>query len=282
MKRVIVSTSTSCLDYLDKPANVITLPMNIQLNGKEYLDGKTITSDELGEYLVNYPDFYPETSPPSDSQLIEFFYQLVEQGYEEVLVISLSSKLSLAYQNLREVRAMFANRMQIHLYDTLSVSHGEAVLVYEAANMLNNPDITIPQIIMRLNQIRAKSTYFITVDNLKGMIRTKRISAPAGFFANLLNIKPIVICGEHGEFIAYEKVRGFDKSLRRLTEIIVEQTQGKSGKLYLLSYAKNPHLPQLKQLVTAHGFHHVPVVPIASVSLANIGVYAMGLLFVES
>ncbi|MFW2176692.1 MULTISPECIES: DegV family protein [unclassified Moraxella] len=281
MKRIIVSTSTSCLDYLDKPANVITLPMNIHLNGNHYLDGKTITNNELATYLVTHPNSYPETSAPSESQLIDFFYELVKQGYEEVLILSLSSRLSETYQNIKEIRAMFASKLNIHLYDTRSVSHGEAVLVYEASKMLRNPDVSVPQIILRLNQIRAKSTYFITVDNLKGMIRTKRISAPAGFFANLLNIKPIVICGDEGQFVAYEKVRSFDKSLSRLAEIVASEMQGKSGKLYLLSYEKNPHLPQLSQMLGAMGLYNVPVMPIASVSLANIGVYAMGLLFVE-
>lgn len=200
---------------------------------------------------------------------------------EEVLVISLSSKLSLTYQNILNVRDRFTNRLRIHVYDTLSVSHGEAVLVYEAAKMLENPDITITQITQRLDEIRAKSIYFITVDNLKGMIRTKRISAPAGFFANLLNIKPIVICGDHGEFVAYEKVRTTEKSLRRLVEITTSKAANKTGKIYILSYSQNPHLSNLLELLLNAGYRNVPIMPIASVSLANIEVYAMGLLFVE-
>lgn len=71
--RVIISTSTSCLDYIDKPANVVTLPMNIYLGDNHYLDGKTITINQLGEHLVNYPNDYPETSPPDESQLVDFF-----------------------------------------------------------------------------------------------------------------------------------------------------------------------------------------------------------------
>lgn len=281
MSRLIVSTSTSCLDYLGVPNNVVMLPMNVHIGDTNYLDGKTLTFNGLADYIIENENSYPSTSPPDETQLMAFFTQLINQGVTEFLVITLSNTLSQTYLNIQRVQPILAKQLKIYLYDTLSVSHGEAILVQKASELLAEGKLIFPQIVLEIEKLRKKCTYFITVDSLKGMIRTKRISAPAGFFANLLDIHPIVECDENGQFMAYEKVRGFDNNLTRLVEIISEKTQGKPGKLYMLGYSKNPYLPLLSQKLTEFGFRNVSIVPMASVSMANIGVYALGLLFVE-
>lgn len=280
MSRLIVSTSTSCLDYIGLPKNVVTLPMNIHINGEIYLDGKTLMINDLAEY-INSNHSYPSTSAPDENQLIEFFENLANQGVTEVLVMTLSHTLSQTYANVQRVQPLLANRLKIYLYDTLNISHGEAVLVQEASRLLAEGKLIIPQIVQEVDKMRKKCTFYITVDNLNGMIRTKRISAPAGFFANLFNIRPIVECDQQGKFEPYEKVRGFDNSLRRLVEIVSSQIEGKQGQLYMLSYSSNPYLPKLSQTLAQFGHRNVPVMPIASVSLANIGVNTLGVLFVE-
>lgn len=280
MKRLIVSTSTSCLDYLDKPDNVKMLPMNIHIRNKDYLDGQDLTIDQLSQFILTSPDTQPTTSPPTQQQLINFFENLVNEGIEEVLVICVSETLSLTAANIRQVRDMFIGRLSIHIFNSRSVSHGEAVLVYEAAKMLNE-NALIPEIVAHLNQVRDKISMYITVDNLKAMVRTKRLSAPSGFFANLFNIKPIVVVDIKGQVSAHEKVRSFERSLVRLAELIDGHSRNRKGQLYIMANTVNPYLNELKQILERMGYHQVPTMPIASVSVANIGVYAIGVLFVE-
>lgn len=280
MKRLIVSTSTSCLDYLDKPDNVKMLPMNIHIRNKDYLDGQDLTIEQLSTFILTNPDVQPTTSAPSQQQLINFFENLVNEGIEEVLVVCVSETLSLTAANIRQVRDMFIGRLAIHIFNSRSVSHGEAVLVYEAAKMLNE-NALIPEIVAHLNQVRDKTSMYITVDNLKAMVRTKRLSAPSGFFANLFNIKPIVVVDIKGQVSAHEKVRSFERSLVRLAELIDGHARNRKGQLYIMANTVNPYLNELKQILERMGYHQVPTMPIASVSVANIGVYAIGVLFVE-
>lgn len=65
MKRMIISSSTSCLDYLDKPDNVKMLPMNIHIGNKDYLDGQDLTIEQLSTFILANPDVQPTTSAPS-------------------------------------------------------------------------------------------------------------------------------------------------------------------------------------------------------------------------
>nr|WP_282444012.1 DegV family protein [Moraxella osloensis] len=230
--------------------------------------------------LLDNPSLNVTTSAPTENQLIEYFYQLIKEDVQEVLIICLSSSLSQTYNNLLNISSMFSHRMKIYLYDSRTISHGEAVMVLEASKLLNQ-GATMPEIITQITALRQKMTIYMTVDNLKTMIRTKRISAPAGFFANLFDIKPIVYLNDSGRIVPFEKVRSFDKCIRRLAEIVVDEVKGKKGQMYLASGQLNPYIKPLTMHLAQRGYADLPVMPIASVSLANIGVFALGVIFIE-
>nr|WP_260856515.1 MULTISPECIES: DegV family protein [Pseudomonadota] len=277
---MIVSTSTSCLDDLGIPENVKMLPMNIHMGGANYLDGQNLSLDSLSRILLDTPNIDISTSAPTENQLIEFFYQLIKEDVQEVLFICLSSSLSQTYKNLLNISSMFSHRMKIYIYDSRTISHGEAILVQEASRLLKK-GTEIPQIITEINRLRDKIHIYLAVDNLKGMIRTKRISAPVGFFANLFGIKPIVKVEYSGQIVAFEKVRSFEKCIERLADAIITAANGKKGKMYVLSGNLNPHTKSLLNYLSSRGYVNTEVLPAASVSIANIGVFTLGCVFVE-
>ena len=277
---MIVSTSTSCLDDLGIPENVKMLPMNIHMGGANYLDGQNLSLDSLSRILLDTPNIDISTSAPTENQLIEFFYQLIKEDVQEVLFICLSSSLSQTYKNLLNISSMFSHRMKIYIYDSRTISHGEAILVQEASRLLKQ-GTEIPQIITEINRLRDKIHIYLAVDNLKGMIRTKRISAPVGFFANLFGIKPIVKVEYSGQIVAFEKVRSFEKCIERLADAIITAANGKKGTMYVLSGNLNPHTKSLLNYLSSRGYVNTEVLPAASVSIANIGVFTLGCVFVE-
>ncbi|AME01233.1 hypothetical protein AXE82_05200 [Moraxella osloensis] len=277
---MIVSTSTSCLDDLGIPENVKMLPMNIHMGGANYLDGQNLSLDSLSRILLDTPNIDISTSAPTENQLIEFFYQLIKEDVQEVLFICLSSSLSQTYKNLLNISSMFSHRMKIYLYDSRTISHGEAVLVQEASRLLKQ-GMEVPQIITEINRLRDKIHIYLAVDNLKGMIRTKRISAPVGFFANLFGIKPIVKMEDSGQMVAFEKVRSFEKCIERLADAAITAANGKKGTMYVLSGNLNPHTKSLLNYLSSRGYVNTEVLPAASVSIANIGVFTLGCVFVE-
>ncbi|OBX57034.1 hypothetical protein A9Z61_06550 [Moraxella osloensis] len=277
---MIVSTSTSCLDDLGIPDNVKMLPMNIHMGGANYLDGQDLSLDRLSRVLLDNPNIEISTSAPTENQLIEFFYQLIKEDVQEVLIICLSSSLSQTYNNLLNISSMFSHRMKIYIYDSRTISHGEAVLVQEASRLLKQ-GMEVPQIITEINRLRDKIHIYLAVDNLKGMIRTKRISAPVGFFANLFGIKPIVKVEYSGQIVAFEKVRSFEKCIERLADAIITAANGKKGTMYVLSGNLNPHTKSLLNYLSLRGYAKTEVLPAASVSIANIGVFTLGCVFVE-
>lgn len=281
MRKMIVCTSSSCMNYLERPSNIAILPINVHINNKDYLDGVNIDINEISEQIINTPKLPVSTSAPDTGQLLEFFYELVNKGINEVMIITISSFLSQTYQNIQSIQAIFGDKLKIHLFDSCSISHGEALLALEASKMLYEGK-EFSDIARQLTRIRQNMSMFITVDNLKTMIRTKRISAPLGFFADLFDIKPIVYTEQDGRLDAYQKVRGFEESVYRVVELVSEQAQGRQGTFYTACNTINPHLPMFKQAIKEFGIHNVFHAPLASVCVANVGVYALGMMFVEN
>lgn len=278
--KAIVATSSACFQSIQKPHNVFDLPINIHIDGKRHLDGQNISIDELSKQILQNPNLSVSTSAPDEGQLIEFFFDLIAKGIDEVMVITISSKVSLTYQTIRSIQSIFGKKLTIHLFDSRSISHGEAVLVYEAAKMLDEGK-DFSEIFVRLNHIRDKMTVFVTVDNVKTMVKTKRLSAPAGFFATLFDIKPVVHLDNTGALVAYEKIRGFEESLYRVVELIAEHADGKKGKFYTACNTINPYLPNLKQVAQDFGIKIAFNAPLTNVVIANVGVYALAMMFVE-
>lgn len=269
------------MDYLKRPSNIAILPINIHIDNQDYLDGANIYIDEISERIINSPKLPVSTSAPSTEQILEFFHDLTNQGVKEVMVITISSFLSQTYQNIQSVQTIFGDKLKIHLFDSRSISHAEALLALEASKMLYDGK-DFAQITERLTHIRQNMTMFITVDNLKTMVKTKRISAPAGFFADLFGIKPIVRTEQDGRLNAYQRIRGFEDSVYRVVELISEQSQGKQGTFFTACNTINPHMPMFHQAIKESGIHDVFHAPLASVCVANVGVYALGMMFVEN
>lgn len=282
MKKMIVAMSTSCLGYLDdKPKDVAILPLNIQVAGSNYVEHETIDTSYLHRKLSENPSLQVGSSPPHEGQILELFYELFRRGVNEILVIAPSSKLSEAYQRICSVQGIFGERLKIHPFDSRTIGHGEALLAYEASRMLAQ-DKDFTDIITRLENMRSKMRMFVIIDNLRTMIRTKRISAPAGFFATLLDIKPIIFVAPSGEFVPHEKIRHFENSLYRMVESILEAgAAGKKGVFYIAVHEDNPYMGVLHKILAEFGIKDAVKVPVSSASAINGGINGIGMVFME-
>ena len=85
MKRIVVDTSTGCLDYFNHGYNIPVIRINLYFGEESYQDGVDIKSEEFYERLQREKSL-PQTSQPSIGYLYDFFNNLCEQGYEEVIV----------------------------------------------------------------------------------------------------------------------------------------------------------------------------------------------------
>ena len=201
-----------------KELGVIILPLKTMIDGVEYLDGVTITTEEFYEKLESSNDL-PTTSQPSPAEFEALLKPIVEAG-DEVVIVALAGKLSGTYQSA----TIAAEDMdgKVWVVDSGNATIGQNILLRYAIR-LRDQGLGGQEIAKKLEEAKGRICLLARVDTLEYLMRGGRLSKTAAFAGTLLNIKP-VISVEDGEIHVLGKARGSKQSDNMLTEFI-----GKTG-----------------------------------------------------
>lgn len=183
--------------------------------------------------MLTTPSTRSKTSPASHEEVREQLNKLYEQGYRDVFIVCISSVFSDSYLIISQVAKEFADRMNIYVYDTKMANLGEGALAYEADVMLHEGK-SFDEIVRRLDVIRHGSTIQFAVNDLSHLIKNQKLSMAAVFFANLLDIKPILEINQIGEVTVVEKIRRIENSLDYIG-INVKKMMQRANFTYLIS-----------------------------------------------
>ena len=134
MSIAVVTDSTSDLPPdLAKKHNISVVPLNVHIEDQTFLDGITISADEMYEQL---PDSKatPTTSAPSAGTFMELYKKLAET-HDEIISIHLSSKLSLTHNSaVNAVSEMGSTSTRIEIVDTQLASMSLGWVSIQVAN----------------------------------------------------------------------------------------------------------------------------------------------------
>jgi len=278
MKRIIVDTSTGCLDYYPNKYDIRQIRILLYFDDKKYQDGLDMKADEFYDRLLSDEDIIPKTSQPSCGDLISFFENLYQEGYEEAIVTTLSSQLSGTYNGISLVAKELEDKIKIYTFDTKTVCFPEGLFALEAAKMTESGK-SVEEILSRLEEMRSKVSIYFVVDSLKYLIKNGRLSNAAGFVASMLKIKPLLEVQRDGTIVATEKIRTIRRALDRVVEKYIEATKGKKAKPYIV-YTKNIDLKnELKKRLINNGIEDFIEVPCTPIVGCHVGPDAMGIGF---
>ena len=141
-KRKVMCTSTGCIEYAPeryRDLGIDIIRIHVNFNGKEYLEGLDLDPIKFYEELASIEDpknNLPTTAMPDTEKIKEHFENAYAEGYDEVIVIALSSKLGGTYNLIRLIAQDFADRMKITVIDSKITSFGEGLLAIKAVEMI--------------------------------------------------------------------------------------------------------------------------------------------------
>lgn len=277
MRRKIISTSTSSLYNLDIKHNIDLIRLRLYINNVEFIDGLNINNQRLRHLMTDLDSTAVHTSPAPDHEVIELFNSLCDQGYDEIFITTLSSSLSKSYETIKKVAMGFKERIDIYVYDCKDLNFCEAMLALEAEHMTKQGH-SMPEIATRLDQIRQNHKMLFTVNNLSQLIKNKKLSATAGYFARMLNIKPVLQMTDDGRIIAIKKIRSLKKAINYILDEFENEISKPDVFTYLLSTGDtklNNHVINLIKQRTQ--VKNIPLFPVSTISLANQGPTGFGL-----
>lgn len=197
-----------------KEQDVIILPLKTMIDGVEYLDGVTITTEEFYEKLESCKEL-PTTSQLSPAEFEDVLRPIVGSG-DEAVIITLAGKLSGTAQSAAIAAAEAGGGVWV--VDSGNVTIGQGILLRYAIQ-LRDRGLTGREIAEELERVKPRICLLARVDTLEYLMRGGRLSKTAAIAGTLLHIKP-VLCVEDGEIKVLGKARGSQQSNNMLTEFI--------------------------------------------------------------
>lgn len=165
----------------------------------------------------------PKSSQPSPSDFEQVFESL--SGYERILCVVLSQKISGTYESAR--LAADAGDGRVRVIDSGVTSGGTTILADAIQRRLEagTDDAEIDALVERF---RSERGLLFTVDTLEYLIRGGRIGKAAGLAGQLLSVKPI-LAFDDGEVAPLKRVRGRGKAIAELESIFEEGSRDGPG-----------------------------------------------------
>lgn len=131
----------------------------------------------------------PTTSQPSPEVYAKMYRKAQEAG-DEVLVVTLSSKLSGTYQSATIAKELVPEA-QVHIVDSLNAVMAQRLLVEHAVHM-REAGKSAPDIAQSLTKLRDRVTLLAMIDTLDYLAKGGRMPKTMAALGKLLRIKPIV------------------------------------------------------------------------------------------
>ncbi len=234
-KVAIVTDSTSSMPVdLVKKYNINVVSQVIIWGEKTYEDQIDITSSEFYTRLSTSKTM-PTTSQASPNTFVKMFSKLRDAGYQDILCVLISNKLSGTIGSYNQSREMFPD-LNIQMVDSLSTAMGLGFQVITAARTVQEGG-TMQDAIKMVEQARDRTGIIITPATLEFLHRGGRIGGGARFLGTLLNFKPVLEL-VNGRLEPVERVRTRRKVFERIGELIKERV-GDSQPLHLAALHAN-------------------------------------------
>lgn len=219
MFTILTDTSANLDCALLRELDIGVIPFSFTVDGEEQSCTDTAAFDGKAFYDAMRAGKRVTTSQITPQRYVDAFRPLLAAG-RKVLFVGMSSGISGSYDSARMARLQLLEEYpmaRLALVDTLGASLGEGLLVLRAAE-LRDRGASLEEAENTLLALRRGMKQIFTVEDLKYLRATGRLSNFKAVMATVLNIKPLLRGDAAGRIICFAKVRGRKKSIEALAE----------------------------------------------------------------
>ena len=203
MVKIVTDSLSDITSDVAQGLGITVVPLTVLFGHETFLDRVTITTDEFYRRLIN-GTVWPTTTQPTPKAFADVYDKLAAET-DEVLVITVSSKLSGTFQSATGGKSMMTKRCRVEVVDSQTVAMGLGLIVLAAAKKAQ-AGAKLNELVDFVRKSLVRSHLIIYFDTLKYLAKGGRVGRAQGFLGALLTVKPILTVKE-GEIAPLTRVR---------------------------------------------------------------------------
>ena len=213
---IMTDTNSGITKDIAKELGIYVIPMPVIIDEKTYYENDTITEEEF--FCALSGDRHITTSQPSPGDVMDLWDQILDEGYDELVYIPMSSGLSNSCAAALGYSQEYDGKVEVIDNHRISVTMYQSVL---HARDLALQGASAKEIKTALENDAYNSSIYLAVNTLEYLKKGGRITPAAALIGSVLSIKPILtIQGE--KLDSYAKTRG---SIKKAEEKMLSAVQ---------------------------------------------------------
>lgn len=213
---VMTDTNSGITKDIAKELGIYVIPMPVIIDEETYYENDTITEEEF--FCALSGDRHITTSQPSPGDVMDLWDQILNEGYDELVYIPMSSGLSNSCAAALGYSQEYDGKVEVIDNHRISVTMYQSVL---HARDLALQGASAKEIKTALEDDAYNSSIYLAVNTLEYLKKGGRITPAAALIGSVLSIKPILtIQGE--KLDSYAKTRG---SMKKAEEKMLSAVQ---------------------------------------------------------
>ncbi len=201
--KIVTDSLSDITGDLIEELGISVVPVYVRFGDEVFRDRIEMTTDEFYHRLV-HGDVWPTTTQPTPADFKDVYQKLAREA-DEILVVTLSSKLSGTYQSAVQARSMVEGNCRIEVIDSQQVVMGLGLIVISAVKALK-AGANFDELINLVHSAMKRVHPIMSFDTLKYLAKGGRIGKAQSLLGSMLSIKPILTLKD-GEVHPLTRVR---------------------------------------------------------------------------
>ena len=277
MSKIMIVTD-SCCDLSKETIEelgITVLPFTLTMGGETFREIFDKSTQEVYDLMAS-SDEIPKHSQISPLTFEETYKKLYDEGYTDVISVSINSQGSGTYNNsiigkddFFENNPEANGKMRIFNIDSKSYTVLYGYPIMEAVKKIRK-GASVEEIVAYFDDWFKVSAIYAVPYNLKYARKSGRISAAQAFAGELLGLKPIIEFAD-GETNTVDKIRGEKNIVPKLVECVEKRMTPQTP--YIMLHGRDDTLAKEieKELIKRTGRKAETYQSIGAVVSANIG-----------
>ena len=265
MVRIVTDSTSDLPPVVARDLGITVVPVIVHFGQQSYRDGVDIAPEQLYERMVSGP-VHPTTSSPAPGEFAEVYRRLSRET-DEILCLTISSKLSGIHQAATTGKQAFGGKTRIEVVDTQLTTMCLGLLATLAAREARDGK-SLDDLLATVRGAIPRSHGMALLDSARYVLKGGRLGKSGALLGALVRVKPMLEIKD-GWVRPSGVTRTRSQGLERLCQYVTkhlpvediavvqgnapEEAEELAGRIRVLSPQTPPIMAKLGSAIGVHG-----------------------------